>query len=115
MSILKKISTFKTLGTIFLLALLFVLGGTIWAYVALSAAGETVILHFNSVRGITQIGSPVHLLWVGLTAMVAVFINFFICLELETRDKFLAKLLAIATLLWGLLIFIGFAAIISVN
>ena len=44
-----------------------------------------------------------------------VIVNFFLALELEARDWFLGKIVAAATLVLSVLIFIAFAAIISVN
>lgn len=72
-------------------------------------------MHFNNFSGITQIGDLSGLVWVGVGAMAAILVNFLIVLELEERDKFLGKLATAAALIFGLLIFIGFAAIISIN
>lgn len=86
-----------------------------WAYSALRDVQGPLIIHFNNFVGINQIGSLTVLLGVGAVGAVAVLINFFIALELEARDRFLGKLVVAATLLFSILLFISFAAIISVN
>jgi hypothetical protein len=112
---LHKILKFRLVGVLFAASLAFVLGGTIWAYFVLRGTNTPLIIHFNDISGISQTGGVTDLLWFGLTGVVVVAVNFFISLELEARDWFWGKLLAVATLLFALLIFIGFAAIISVN
>lgn len=112
---IKKFLKFRTTCLVFLTSFIFVLGATLWSYFALRGLGGPIILHFNNFSGITKIGDLPHLVWVGVSAAVAVVINFLIALELEERDGFLGKLAAAATVLFSLLIFIGFAAIISVN
>ncbi len=92
-----------------------VLGGTIWVYFALRHIAPPLILHFNNLAGINQTGNLADLLEIGATGIVFVLVNFFIALELENRDAFGGKLLAAATLFLAILIFIGFAAIISAN
>ncbi len=111
----QKVAKFKVIGFIFLASLLFVLGGTIWAYFALRGIVPPLIIHFNDLVGINQIGSVIDLLMVGGTGVIFVLINFLLALELEERDIFGGKILAAATLFFAILIFIGFAAIISVN
>jgi len=112
---LGKIFKFKLVSAIFAACLALVLGGPIWAYFALRGANTPLIIHFSDWAGINQTGGLADLLWVGVTGIVIVVVNFFIALELEARDWFWGKLLASATLFFALLIFIGFAAIISVN
>lgn len=113
--LIKKILKFKIVSGVFAASLIFVVGGTLWAYSALHGVSGPLILHFNNLAGINQIGGLSELLWIGVTAIVVVVVNFFIALELEARDWFLGKLLAAGTMLLGILTFIGFASIISVN
>ncbi|OGY99463.1 MAG: hypothetical protein A2945_01235 [Candidatus Liptonbacteria bacterium RIFCSPLOWO2_01_FULL_52_25] len=110
----KRFAKFRFLGVTFLASFLLIVGGCLWAYLKLKGATSPLILHFND-AGINQIGSFKELLWIGITGMVAVVVNFFVALEFEARDRFLGKMLAAGTLLLGVLLFIGFAAIISVN
>lgn len=106
----------KAVGILSLAALAFVLGGSLWAYFALGGAGNTpLILHFDDISGITAVGSLKNLIFVGLLGVIVVIMNFFIALELEERDRFLGKLTAALTLLFAVLLFIAFAAIINVN
>lgn len=90
-------------------------GGWLWAWLALRKTEQTLILHFNNRAGINLVGKVGDLTGVGVLALVVVAVNFFLALALEDRGWFLGKLLATATLAFAALIFIGFAAIISVN
>jgi len=111
----KKISKYKITSGIFALSFIFVAGAMAWAYAALGKTSGLLILHFNNAVGINQIGGFRELVGAGVTGIVLVAVNFAIALELERRDWFLGKLLAAATLLLSVFLFIGFAAIISVN
>jgi len=112
---LGKILKFRLVSVLSAASLAFVLGGSVWAYFALRGTSTPLVLHFNDISGISQIGGIGDLLWFGATGLVVVLVNFFVALELEARDWFWGKLLATATLVFALLLFIGFAAIISVN
>lgn len=92
-----------------------VAGGWLWAWLYLREIDQTLILHFNDRVGINLVGKPGDLAGFGVLALIAVVINSILALALEERDWFLGKLLAAATLAFAALIFIGFAAIISVN
>ncbi len=110
-----KISKFRTLSALFATSLVLVLGGTLWAYFALRGATSPIILHFNNLAGINQVGGASEFLLVGLGGLIVVVVNLFLAFELEERDRILGKMVTAATLLFSLLFFIGFAAIISVN
>src|SRR3989338_7663406 len=97
---IKKIVKFRFMGITFLVSFLLVAGGCLWAYLKLKEITSPLILHFND-AGINQIGSFKELLWIGITGMVAVVVNFFVALEFEARDRFLGKMLAAGTLLLG--------------
>jgi hypothetical protein len=90
-------------------------GGWLRAWLYLRQVNQTLILHFNNVSGISLVGGVGDLAGFGVLALVVVGVNFILALALEERDWFLGKLLAAATLAFSILIFIGFAAIISVN
>lgn len=100
---------------VFGLSLSLVAGGWLWAWLYLRKIEQTLILHFNSLSGINLVGGVRELAGFGILALVVVAVNFVLALALEERDWFLGKLLAAATLAFAALIFIGFAAIISVN
>ncbi|MDP2598732.1 MAG: hypothetical protein Q8P49_02790 [Candidatus Liptonbacteria bacterium] len=112
---LTKIKRQRGLNAVFIISATIISGAMSWAYAALKNARGTLILHFNNVDGIDQIGGVGELERIGITGLVVVVLNFFIATELEARDGFLGKLLAGATLFFAALLFIGFAAIISVN
>ena len=112
---IKKILRYKGISIAFGIGFFCILGATLWVYFVLRNAASVLILHFNNVVGINQIGGVTQLIGVGVTGLVVVIANFLIALELEARDLFLGKLLAAVTLLFAILLFIAFAAIISVN
>jgi hypothetical protein len=111
----KKIGKFKTVTVAFALSFLFIVGGWFWTYIRMRGINQPLIIHFNNYAGITRIGNLTDLAAVGMLGLIIVLMNFLLALNLEERDWFLGKLLAATTLLMGILIFIGFAAIISVN
>lgn len=92
-----------------------ILASGLWAYFALRGIKEPLILHFSSYTGINQIGTLGNLLGVSVTGLVLIIINTLIVREVEVRDKALARIIGLSTLFFSVLIFIGFAAIISVN
>lgn len=112
----KKILKYKLVSTLSLVSVLFILGGFAWAYFTLRAiGGGPFILHFNDIEGITSVGGLGTIVFAGVFGIIAVIMNFFIALEFEERDRFLGKFLAVMTLLFGILLFIAFVAILSVN
>ena len=112
----QRILRAKVVSVSSLLSLAFVGSGWAWAQASLSrVANSPIILHWNDLDGITAVGAPKDLAVIGGIGIVVVFLNFFLALELEERDRFLGKLMAGITLIFATLLFIGFAAIISVN
>ncbi len=97
-------------------AFLFVLSGWLWAHFALrGAANAPLILHFDDLSGITSVGTSANLTFMGFFGIAIVIMNFFIAIGLEDRDRFFGKLAAAATLVFAILLFIAFAAILNVN
>ncbi|MEK7546685.1 MAG: hypothetical protein AAB536_00680 [Patescibacteria group bacterium] len=112
---MQKILRHKTVSIAFLLSFLFIIGGWLWAYFSLRKIQQPLIVHFNNSAGINQIGGLGDLAAVSAFGIVFLILDFLISLELDERDRFLGKLTAAAGLFLAVLIFIGFAAIISVN
>ncbi len=114
-SIAKKIKKSKLVAIFCVLSLAFVVGGWAWSYEALNGIHEPLIIHFNNLRGINQVGDVGDLGKLGVFGVIVVMINVMLALELDHRDRFWGKFLASLTLLLAALLFIGFAAIINVN
>jgi hypothetical protein len=112
---MKKFLKYKLVGCLSALSFAFAIGGPVWAYVALHGVPTPLILHFNNLRGINQVGSVGDLSQIGIVGLLIVSINTAIALELETRNRFWGKFVAALTLFLAALLFIGFAAIINVN
>ena len=114
---IKKILKHKVTSIASLLSLGLVWGGALWARVVLYSVSATspLITHFNDLTGITAVGTPAPLIFMGILGTVVVVMNFFIGMELEQRDVFLSRLTAALTVVFAVLLFIAFAAIINVN
>lgn len=112
----KKLSDHRGIAAICSLAILFILGGFFWAFFALRTTGtDLLILHFNDINGITKIGGLGDIIFMGIFGIFVAVMNFLIALEFDARDPFLGKFLASMTLIFAILLFIAFAAIINVN
>ena len=99
-----------------LASFVFVVGGLFWMLGAFTdAASGPFILHFNDMNGITATGTFMDLLLMGILGLAIVIMNFFVALELEGRDAVLGKIVATMTLIFAILLFLAFAAIIKVN
>jgi len=97
-------------------ALGFVVGGFVWAYVVLRGITATpLILHFNDTDGITSVGGMGTLAFMGVFGVVMVLMNGALALALDARDRFFGKFLAAMSLVFGVLLFAAFAAIINAN
>lgn len=115
MKYVQKVFQHKLISGIFMADVLLLGGGWIWVSVALSHVKPYIIVHFNDIVGINQIGTLDDIHWFGLVAFLAVAIDYVLALELEERYRFLGNAMALFSLLFAGLIFIGFAVIISVN
>lgn len=116
MKLIRRMTKHRVVTATFFASLVFAAGGYLWAWFALmKVAGSPLILHFDDLEGITSVGSFGALNFVGIFGIVAVLVNFALALELEDRDPVLGKIVAGATLLFSVLIFIAFAAIMGVN
>jgi hypothetical protein len=93
------------------------LGGFLWAYVSLrdAAAAGPLILHFNEIQGITQVGGLGVVVFMGIFGLLIAVVNGFIALSFDARDAAFGKFIAVLTLVFSILLFIGFASIIGVN
>jgi hypothetical protein len=90
-------------------------GGWLWAWLALKDKTYSLSLHWNNLVHVNQTGDIADLMGLGAFALLVVLLDFAVALELDQRDWFWGKFLASGALSFALLIFIGFAAIISVN
>lgn len=105
----------RLISAVFAASLALVGGGWMWAAYVLGGAHQPLILHFNDYVRINLTGGLSDLAGFGILSLVMILTNFLISIELEGRDWFLGKLIAFATAATAVLIFIGFAAIITVN
>jgi hypothetical protein len=113
---MKNIGDHRLIAVISAIALAFVAGGFGWAFFMLrGVTGNPLILHFDDINGITQVGGLAAIGLAGLFGAFVVIIDFFIAIEFDDRDRILGKFLAVLALVFAVLLFIAFAAIISVN
>ncbi len=94
-----------------------VLGGMVWAIAVLAgtAAANPLILHFDDLAGITHVGGTANLAILGVFGMVVVAVNTAIARELDGRNRIWSRFLTALTLVFAVLLFIAFAAIMNVN
>ena len=112
---IKKILRFRGVSIMSLGSVALSLGGACWAIISFARLGTgPFIVHFNDMTGITSGGIDL-VVCMGILGSVITVMNFFITIELEERDPFLGKLMAGGTLIFAVLLFISFAAIINVN
>ena len=111
----RKIFEYKTITGMYGLSFALVTGGFLWVYLALKDTPEPLILHYNSITYINQIGGFWSLMGVGVLSLLMLGINFVLSLELKDREWFLGEFISAATIFMSILIFIACAAIISVN
>lgn len=113
---LKKLFTFRQITALVVVAIGFILGGCSWAYATLQATGGgPFILHFNDIEGITNVGGLDTIVLMGVFGTIAALADLVIALELAERDRRLATAVAAAALVFGILLFIAFTAILKVN
>ncbi len=99
----------------FALAFILTGSGMFWAYFVLRHIPQPLILHYNGLTGINQIGNILDLIGWGVTGLIMLAMDFWIAADLEERSAWWGKIVTVASLVLGALIFIGFWAIISVN
>jgi hypothetical protein len=96
-----------------------VLAGWIWAHTTLVPLGQPVIVTWSASEGILRTVPEAELAWhlagIGGTALLVVIVNGVLAVELERRDRIGGKFVALGTFAFAALIFIAFAAMISVN
>ncbi len=119
---LKKISGQRLIAALCIIALAFIVGGCLWACAELAGVtGNPLILHFNDINGITQVGGLTTVIFMGVFGTLVVVMNFAIALEFADRSgapahgRFFGIFLGVVTLAFAALLFITFAAIINVN
>lgn len=113
---IKDITKHRAIAAMSLMSILFAVGGFAWAILAISnSSAGPFILHFNDMTLITSVGGLSAIIFMGVVGLVATVINFFISLALAARDAFLGKIVAGGTLIFAILLFIAFAAILNVN
>ncbi|MEK7193656.1 MAG: hypothetical protein AAB652_02600 [Patescibacteria group bacterium] len=114
----EKFAAYRFVGSIFGVSAGFVISGFLWAFFALRGVSQPLVIHFTHVYDypeINQIGTVWDLGVIAAVGMLIVLVNGVITLELEKKDWFLGKLLAIGTLCMSILIFAAFKVIIDVN
>ena len=111
----KKFTDYKLVSLLCICALAFILGSFIWFAIVAHGVTSQLILHFNDVVGVTQVGNFSIILEIGFLAILIVFLNTAIALELAGRDRFLGVFTAGVNLTIAILLFIATSVIIGVN
>jgi hypothetical protein len=112
---LEKIKKYRLVGGLLAVSIGLVIAGFLWAMLSLTRGNGLFILHFNDFQKITAISGTGLVVFMGIFGIVAVLLNGCLALEFEGRNPFFGKLTAVLTLAFAVLLFISFAAILSVN
>jgi len=112
---LEKIKKHKLISIFLALSLVFVAGGFLWAWFSLGRTSSPVIVHFDDLYGITTATGRGVVVFAGIFGLAMVLVNASLAFEFEERNSLFGKLTAILTLALAILLFIAFAAILSVN
>jgi hypothetical protein len=112
---LERIKRNKLVSGLIAASAAFILGGFAWAMASFDAAKGPFILHFNDLAGITSAGGTAIVVFAGIFGIAVVLVNGCLAFEFAERNAFFGKLTAILTLVFAILLFIAFAAILSVN
>jgi hypothetical protein len=65
--------------------------------------------------GITDVGDLWGVVSMGVLGVAVTIVDFFVAIELEERDRFFGKVVAVASVFFAVLLFIAFAAILGMN
>lgn len=112
---LEKIRKYKLISGSFVVSAIFVLAGFVRAMITLQKIGSPFIVHFNDMQGITSVSGIGVILFAGIFGIAVVLLNGSIALEFEEQNTFFGRLIAALTLVFAVLLFIAFTAILSVN
>lgn len=97
------------------LSLGLVIGGWTWAFLVLGDESQPLILHFNSLVRINLTGSLNDVLGFVVWSILALLINIALSFRMHRFNSVFGRIIASASILWAVLIFVGIAAIIRVN
>lgn len=111
----EKIKKYKLVSGLLAVSFGLVLAGFLWAMLSLTRENGLLTLHFNDLQKITAVGGTGLVVFMGIFGIIAVLLNSCLALEFEGRNPFFGKLTAVLTLVFAVLLFISFAAILSVN
>ncbi|MEK7630192.1 MAG: hypothetical protein AAB432_02290 [Patescibacteria group bacterium] len=93
---------------------LFLISGFV-VFFNLGGLPSTIILHFDSFRGVDVFGAPSDLSWIWLTGFVAFIVNTFLAYQFFYRQRFISIIFFSFNILIAFIILIALATIISVN
>ncbi|GEM_PF-2402169 len=88
---------------------------TVLFYIHLGGVSNFFIVRFDSLLGLTFVGSRIDVWGILLTGLVVNLTNAMLAWVLSGRDKFLTHLLPFFTLFFSLLILISVGVIITIN
>lgn len=112
---LKKFFKYRINNLSLVFGFVLIFGGWLWAFLKLREVETPVVILYSNIKGVTRAGEVGEFLKVLVFGLLVILVNFFISAELEERSRFWARLSSFFTVILSVLIFIYFAAIISVN
>lgn len=81
----------------------------------ISLSNRPLVIHFDDINGVTKMGNFTDIISIAATGIIVTVLNFFISIEVEKKDKFLARIISVVSILFAVLLFIAFTAILTMN
>ncbi len=112
----QKAKKYRLVSGLLAISAFLTVAGFAWAMAVFSGSRTPLVLHFNDLQGITAFGGIGMMVFAEIFGLIVVLVNGILAFALEGRNlPFFGKLTAILTLAFAVLLFIAFAAILSVN
>ena len=105
----------KYTALFFVAGFLALLTGFSLAYVNILDNPNLLVIHFDSFKGADFFGDRRDIIDILVTAAIIWIINFMLASEFYFKERFLSYILAIATLLFSVLILVAVNVIININ
>lgn len=112
---MKRFHSHPVITALFIGSLAVAAGTALWAHLVFRNIAGPIVVHFNGREGITRIGTVADLDRMLAFEVALIAANALVAFGLPDKEALVRATVAGATIAMSLLIFIGFAAIISVN
>lgn len=99
----------------FFISLLLLFVAVAFTFLNLYGTGNLLVMHYDGYKGIDFLGDKNDVFSILAIAIIFIVLNMWLAKRVYFRERFLAYLLSISSLILSLLILIGVFVIISIN